>query len=133
MHTSTTAERATRSLPPVTPEQRAAALAAKTAAKAAWSPVRHPSKDEQTRNVAVLALFGIRRVDRNEPATVARMRQLARRAGISQGQLEEAVGYSLAEWLALNPGWPPVPPPRPGPRGPRDPDREKRDDVDQVA
>ena len=53
----------------------------------------------------MLALFGIRRVDRNEPATVARMRQLARRAGVvAQGQLEEAVGYLLAEWLALNPG-----------------------------
>jgi hypothetical protein len=53
----------------------------------------------------VLSLFGVRRVERNEPATVARMRQLARRAGISQAQLEEAVGYSLAEWLTLNPGW----------------------------
>lgn len=106
MHTNPTEERVTRSLPPVTPEQREAALAARATAKAAWSPVRHPTKHEQKRNVAGLALFGIRRVDRNEPATVARMRQLARRAGISQGQLEEAVGYSLAEWLALNPGWP---------------------------
>lgn len=39
-----------------------------------------------------------------EPASVPRLRALLRRAGISQGQAEEAVGLSLADYIARNPG-----------------------------
>lgn len=82
----------------------AAALQARAEQRAAWPPVRQPISEDVPYLKGLLRARGLTRIVETEPATVPRLRQLLRRAGLSQGQVEEAVGLSLAELIERNPG-----------------------------
>jgi hypothetical protein len=92
----------------LTPEarERGRALAAETrkAQLAAWAS--NPPKQPPTAHLAsfmkaILSHYGIR-LPESEPATVSRLRQLLRRAGITQEMAQDAVGCRLGTYIRLN-------------------------------
>jgi hypothetical protein len=87
-------------------ESRALARAAMAAKRAAWPPVREVSAGLTRFHKALNLHYGLRLIPDAEPTTVKRLRQLLRRAGVSQAQAESAAGCSLERYLQLNPGWP---------------------------
>lgn len=98
-------ERALRSIPRGDLQK---AQEAKARKREAWAQLtlRQPHLDDRDHLKGLLAGAGVQRVPEVEPATVGRLRQLLRRAGISQRDAENAVGISLGELVARNPDRP---------------------------
>lgn len=90
----------------LTKEDAAKGRAAKAARRAAWTPVRQPHRDDWPYLEAILRRRGLRAIQKAEPASVHRMRQLLRRAGSTQLQAHEAVGMTLDQLIRANPGYP---------------------------
>lgn len=88
----------------ISDEDRAKARAAQLARRAAWVPVRQPHAEDREYLKAILRSKGISRIPEAEPATVGRLRQLLRRAGVSQGEAEEGVAMWLDKLISANPG-----------------------------
>ena len=87
-----------------TPEDREKAQRARQEARAAWKPVRQPAFEaDRTYLKAILVARGVSRIPEQEPASHRRLRQLLRRAGLTQVEAEEAVGCKLPRLIALNP------------------------------
>lgn len=82
----------------------AAARAAAAAGRAAWPQVQQPHPEDREYLKAILREKRLSRIPEAEPATVGRLRQLLRRAGISQRTAEEAVGMALQRLIEANPG-----------------------------
>jgi hypothetical protein len=107
-------QRRGRKPPPIDSEQRERALqkallARKAAdvAKAAWPTVRQPHADDRQYLRDILHKHGISHIPPEaEPATVKRLAQLIRRAGLTVSQAEEAVGLKLPVLIEKNPGHP---------------------------
>lgn len=94
--------------PSITPEARAAAAATTRAKRAAWAKLdlkQDFDSEEWMRECAAKA--GVRVLPpKAEPATAKRLRQLARRMGLTESDCRRLAGTTFQGLIDLNPKWP---------------------------
>ena len=87
-----------------TDDMRAKALETKRAKRAAWAPVRQPHTNDRDYLRAILNNHGIRLVSPDEPTTTKRLRQLLRRARVTNQTVRQYTGSTASDLVQNNPG-----------------------------